>query len=353
MRGGTKFASPTILASHPSEKAAFFARPASSDKMWDNQIMNLRKIMYNKKSSSLNVYAHGDVADHVKKMAISEKIISIPNAIYYRRIHSDSITERKDNLHQLDAVKVYASIKKDIQAWGDWPCYKNLFLRYKLNHLTWLYEHVSIPLKKPLIDDVLADMDREERWFFRNEKFPRDKRTFIDEVLGLTAVHIDGGNIFPDPIPFDSRISEPSFSPTPSADPAAFFENDLLFVHGWTVGKGRLGVNELGYGNPLSPPKNIKLLEHTILGAHCPSEVKVSFKRPVIVVGFMNGTSPWLGNSSCLFEVSGESLGNLYGPNDPTPELRLAPGTYILKTSSVDPEWMHSAWAIREDRSKR
>lgn len=342
IQGGTEFSKKSIYASSPAEKSLFFCRPASSDKMWNSYNLSATRNIDKKSSTPCTVTGHADLAIHMKYIVQSRNVISIPNALYYRRIHSSSITGRKDATHQLDAIEVYRNIKNDIARWGDWPVYKNLFLRYKLNHLVWLYSHIAENLRTSLIAGVLSDMDQEERNFFRNEKFQFDQRLFVDKILMLRGTGND--NHFPSPVDFNPDI--PQISHSTSDD--AYYENDFLKIFSWTVGRGRLGINELGFGSPLSLPKNIKLLTHTILGAKCPSKVKILFKHPVGISGFMNGTTPWSGNSNCSFLVSGRQIGCLYGPNDPTPEVVLEPGLYELEIRGLEPEWKHSCWAIRK-----
>ena len=125
------------------------------------------------------------------------------------------------------------------------------------------------------------------------------------------------------------------------------YEDELIIIHSSSVGFGNLGVNEMGYAE-FDLPEHISTKEHLILSGHCPSEIKVTFKKKVSVKGVMNGTSHWSPSAACLFLVSDNIVGYLFGPHDLTREMVLEPGSYTLDTTSLDAGWKHSLWVIRE-----
>jgi len=120
-----------------------------------------------------------------------------------------------------------------------------------------------------------------------------------------------------------------------------------LTIHSTRTGHGELGINELGYA-ALDLPENMLREDYLILSAHCPSEIKLTFKTKVGIQGVMNGSSVWSPIASCLFLVSDNIVGYLFGPRDKTREMILEPGDYTLEITSPEPSWKHSLWAIRE-----
>lgn len=354
LEGGTKHGCRPTWYQDPSEKAFLFCRPASCDKIWDHRTSSLA-YYYEFKPTVSNARAHMDIASNLQALSQCRKIISIPNALYYRRIHPGSITERKNDEIQLDAVEVFDIVKKDYLRWGIWDEYKELFYRFKLNHLSWLYMRLPESLQIRLISKFLAAMDREERWFFRKVRLNKYQRVFVDKILGLRDFKTVADNYYPDSKPMPSSFSYPFIDAKNQKNKSVgtYFENDFFAVHTWTVGRGHLGINERGYENSLCLPDEIKLISYTILNAHCPSKIKVSFKRPVEICGFMNGTSSWSVNSNCHFRISGRSLGCLFGPGDITERIVLPSGTYELETSGTDFHMKYSAWAIREANESR
>lgn len=347
--GGTKHGRSSTWYRESSEKSLLFCRPASSDKIWNKQTLSLAEYFHFKPTTS-HAGAHMDVAVNMRTLAICEKVVSIPNALYYRRIHSNSITERKNDEIQLDVVEVFDVVKKDYLQWGLWDQYKELFYRFKLNHLFWLYPRLPEEMQSKLTAKLLAAMDRDERWFYRTVRLRKDQRSFVNKIWGLRDFKTIADNFYPDSKPLLTTPTIPFLDLNNGKNRTGepYFENDLFAVHHWKVGRGRLGINDLGYGNPLSLPNEIKLISHTVLSAHCPSRIKVSFKHPVEICGFMNGTSAWSGNGSCLFRIADQSLGYLFGPGDMTNRVILPPGTFELETSGPEPYTKHSAWAIRK-----
>ncbi|MDR1383072.1 MAG: glycosyltransferase family 2 protein [Planctomycetaceae bacterium] len=125
------------------------------------------------------------------------------------------------------------------------------------------------------------------------------------------------------------------------------YEDERIIIHSTIVGHGVLGINEPGY-TALDLPENMIQDNYLILSAHCPSELKVTFKKKVTVKGVMNGSSHWSPTASCLFLVSENIVGYLFGPKDSTREMILEPGDYTLEITSPEPSWKHSLWAVRE-----
>jgi len=125
------------------------------------------------------------------------------------------------------------------------------------------------------------------------------------------------------------------------------YEDDLMILHSSIVGFGALEINGLGYVG-LDLPENMVKEDYLLISAHCPSEVKVFFKKKVSIKGVLNGTSHWSPAAPCLFLVSDNIVGYLFGPLDVTREMILEPGEYTLETTSLDGAWKHSLWAIRE-----
>ena len=125
------------------------------------------------------------------------------------------------------------------------------------------------------------------------------------------------------------------------------YEDNTIIIHSANVGHGQLGINELGYA-ALDLPDNMSLENHLILSGHCPSRMSVTFKTKVLIKGIMNGSSVWSPVGSCMFLVSDNIAGYLFGPKDVTREMILEPGDYTLETTSLVPDWKHSLWAIRE-----
>jgi len=125
------------------------------------------------------------------------------------------------------------------------------------------------------------------------------------------------------------------------------YEDDMIAVHSAMVGHGQLGINEPGYA-ALDLPENMSPEDVLILSGHCPSEMKVTFKTKVSIKGVMNGSSVWSPVASCLFLVSDNIVGYLFGPKDSTREMILEPGDYTLEITSPEPSWKHSLWVIRE-----
>jgi len=125
------------------------------------------------------------------------------------------------------------------------------------------------------------------------------------------------------------------------------YEDKMIVVHSSNTGHGELGINELGY-TPLDLPENMQREDYLILSAHCPSEIKVTFKTKVGIQGVMNGSSVWSPVASCIFLVSDNIVGYLFGPRDWTREMILESGDYTLEITSPEPNWKHSLWAIRE-----
>ena len=125
----------------------------------------------------------------------------------------------------------------------------------------------------------------------------------------------------------------------------SIFENELLAVDSASVGYGIFCINELGYAE-LDLPENMNTSNYLILSGHCPSKMEVSLKKHAGIKGIMNGTSNWLPTASCMFFVSDNIVGYLFGPKDTTREMILEPGDYTLETTSLDPGWKHSLWAI-------
>lgn len=123
--------------------------------------------------------------------------------------------------------------------------------------------------------------------------------------------------------------------------------NSILTIHSSRTGYGELGINELGYA-PLDLPENMRQEDYVILSGHCPSTITVTFKKRVSLKAVMNGTSCWSAIASCVFLVSDNIVGYLFGPKDYTREIVLEPGEYTLETMSPEPGWKHSLWAIRE-----
>ena len=123
------------------------------------------------------------------------------------------------------------------------------------------------------------------------------------------------------------------------------FENELLVVDSASVGHGNFCINELGYAE-LDLPEGMNTSDYLILSGHCPSKMEVRFKKSVSIKGIMNGTSVWLPTASCMFLVSDNIVGYLFGPKDTTREMILEPRNYTLETTSLDPSWKHSLWAI-------
>ena len=125
------------------------------------------------------------------------------------------------------------------------------------------------------------------------------------------------------------------------------YEDSMVVVHSATVGHGQFMINEPGYA-VLDLPENMAAEGYLILSCHCPSAMNVTFKTRVSVKGVMNGSSLWSPVASCVFLVSDNIVGYLFGPKDATREMILEPGDYTLETSSLEPGWKHSLWAIRE-----
>ena len=125
------------------------------------------------------------------------------------------------------------------------------------------------------------------------------------------------------------------------------YEDNMIVVHSVTVGYWQLGINELGY-TALNLPENMTSEQYLILSGHCPSIMNVTFKTKVGIQGVMNGSSVWSPVASCLFQVSDNIVGYLFGPKDKTREMILEPGDYTLEIASPEPNWKHSLWAIRE-----
>lgn len=350
MHGGTDFGRPSALSGHPAEKAFYFCRPAASYKIWNR--LHVSRMLKTAFYYADPVRAHMDVYSNIYSIAGSRKILEIPEALYYRRIRAGSVTQRTADESQLDAVVVYESSKKFLLRSGRWNDYKESFLRYKLNHLMWLYGHIAGPYRDRLISMVAENMDQEERWFYREAKFPGVQRNFIRQILKIADFQVASRNVFPESVSWTPDMSgdEETVSKIPenAKRSGTCFENDFLAVHSWDVGTGRLGIDASGVGGPLVSPPEFSDGSHAILGASCPSRVHVSFKRPVVVSGFMNGTTRWSANTNCLFTVSETSLGFLSGPGERTPERLVEPGFYVLKTDGIDPPFKHSAWAIRQ-----
>ncbi len=125
------------------------------------------------------------------------------------------------------------------------------------------------------------------------------------------------------------------------------YEDDLVIIRSSIVGFGTLGVNSLGYDD-LELPESMAKEDYLILSGHCPSEIKVLFKKKVSVKGILNGSSRWSPAAACIFLCSDNIVGYLFGPLDSTREMILEPGEYTLETTSLDSSWKHSLWAIRE-----
>lgn len=355
MHGGTGFGQASVLSEHPAGKAYYFCRPATSYKNWAQLFMQrmLKTVFHNPGA----LRAHMDVYSNIYSIAGSRKILEIPDALYYRRIRAGSITQQAGNESQLDAVSVYESSKQFLIRHGYWNDYKDLFLRYKLNHLMWLYGHIAVSFRPRLISMVAEKTDQEERWFYREAKFPLVQRNFIRQVLKITDFQVASGNVFPESVSWTPEMLDETRIACEIPDVAkktgTCFENDFLAVHSWNVGIGRLGINASGVGGPLVSPPEFSDGFHAILGASCPSKIHVSFKRPVSVSGFMNGTTRWSANTNCLFFVSENPLGFLCGPGEKTAERIVEPGFYVLETAGLDPQFKHSAWAIREVESEK
>ncbi|GHT26712.1 hypothetical protein FACS18942_04670 [Planctomycetales bacterium] len=344
IKGNTKFGEMRETVQDVSERAALFCRPAASDKMYFGAIDPRMRT-----AIPYTANAHLDVASNLRNLVLRDKFVIIPNALYYRRIYSDSITEQNNNPHQLDAVAVYQNCKANLIQWNLWTEYKEPFLRFKLNHLVWLYNHVTEDLRSPLITAVLNDMDTDERRFYRETKLAEQQREFSNKILGLSGVNPEL-NTFPVNLPFEYDTSA-SILQQETTD--VYFSNEVLAVHSWQIGSHQTGqripgINGSGGISPLSLPKNIKLLTHTIISTGCPSMLKITLKQKAGITGFMNGTTPWLQNEACLFSLDGKRITQLYGPHDTTPEMLLEPGTYELKTSGLEPvQYKHSCWAVR------
>lgn len=123
--------------------------------------------------------------------------------------------------------------------------------------------------------------------------------------------------------------------------------NHLLTIYSSRTGHGELRLNEVGYA-ALDLPESMIPEEYLILSAHCPSEIRVTFKTKIGIQGVMNGSSVWSPVASCLFLISDNIVGYLFGPKDKTREMILEPGYYTLEITSPEPNWKHSLWAIRE-----
>ncbi|MDR1385725.1 MAG: hypothetical protein LBJ67_18025 [Planctomycetaceae bacterium] len=61
-----------------------------------------------------------------------------------------------------------------------------------------------------------------------------------------------------------------------------------------------------------------------------------------------HGSSHWLPTASCLFLVSENIVGYLFGSKDSTREMILEPGDYTLEITSPEPSWKHSLWTVHE-----
>lgn len=129
--------------------------------------------------------------------------------------------------------------------------------------------------------------------------------------------------------------------------PPPIYEDGLVTVHEAAIGHGRLGINDPGYA-ALDLPEQMHPDDWLILSGHCPSTMKVTLKAKVRLKGVMNGSSVWSPVASCLFLVSDNIVGYLFGPKDATRDMILEPGDYTLEITSPDPAWKHSLWAVRE-----
>jgi hypothetical protein len=136
-------------------------------------------------------------------------------------------------------------------------------------------------------------------------------------------------------------------APTGPEVDSMWFDTTLFNVRKATVGFGSLALNELGYDQGLDLPKQYEANDWQILSAHCASEIELTFKVPVAVVGCLNGTSRWHHMAPIKYSVSQNTLGYLFGPLDTTEVIRLTPGTYTLTTESKDPSWSHCLWLIK------
>ena len=125
------------------------------------------------------------------------------------------------------------------------------------------------------------------------------------------------------------------------------YEDDIIIIRSSIVGFGTLEINHLGYAD-VDLPENMAKEDYLLLSGHCPSEIKVLFKKKVSVKGVLNGSSRWSPAAACMFLISDNIVGYLFGPLDSTREMILEPGEYTLETTSLDSSWKHSLWAIRE-----
>lgn len=117
--------------------------------------------------------------------------------------------------------------------------------------------------------------------------------------------------------------------------------------------KTQFKLNDLGFkvngkDGPIQPPESMEKSEWSIISCHCESEIKIQFKKPVLIVGFLNGTAHHDPVASCMFFASKNIVGYCFGPRDQTAEMRLEPGEYLLETKSLNASWKHSCWAIKE-----
>lgn len=124
-------------------------------------------------------------------------------------------------------------------------------------------------------------------------------------------------------------------------------ESDLFRVTFSVTGCTPVLVDDFGFGRP-DLPASLPRSEFSFFGAHAPSRITVEFKKPVEVVGFMNGSSKSDPICPCVFKINGTPIGYAFYPRERTDSANLPPGHYNLDVSSLEADWKHTGWAFRE-----
>ncbi len=121
--------------------------------------------------------------------------------------------------------------------------------------------------------------------------------------------------------------------------------NELFTLLSGKVDFDKVRIGEMGYTT-----LNVEadLSDYTAISAHCPARLQIRIHRPVLLLGYMNGSSPWTPSAGCGFLIDDQPLGMLFGAFERTKTIRLEAGTYRLEITAINPHWKHSLFLIKE-----